>query len=752
MPFFQYPNEFVSDEEKQQPSYGKKFFDAVWSQFGGWKVYSERRNRMLDLRRWRSGGQSIQDMKDLMGTAGDTSWLNLDWEPNRTILEKSDRIIEYLCQKKYKVTCDGADSLSISERDKARKKLYAKALLKPYRKQFEEEYNIKLQSSLEEDFDTKEDVDVFMEGEFKLSVEVAMELGINYFLKLNRFEDIRRKLYDDLWTVGKAVTHVSTDGETITVKYVDAVNAILPQTKSNNFMNAKYICHIEWLTLGDIRKAAGTQITDEQYLEIARVAKCYNDTGIWGYNLGNGAYYQTSITNYQEWDNLDVPVLMGEFRAAANISYESKTNHFGRKSVYRAKGDVVATEKHYRIDKEVEYVYTGCYIPDLQIIYNYGKKPFQPRDRFNGKYDLTGKLGYCVYQPNNYDNFNVSPVMRMITYAKKMNLVELRMQHLIAKASPGGYAVNVNALLELKEFVKDIKNPLDAMSMFLQTGILFYKGQKDDGSPSPSPLTYTQGIDLAQLNSLMQQYEWARNELERSIGGQAVGMGASAPDRAAVGVQEMAQMASDNALGPVTYGVEDITVRMCTQISRFIQYLQKEGTLKKYSLAFTTENQSVVKDMQELPMRDFNIFVKYALDLRERAYLEAQLQAMIDRGELRPEDAFWIRETDDLKLAYMYMRKQRTKLQQEKMAMVQQTGEEQRMSAQVAEQSKQQTLEVEAQLEIQTYAAKKEIDKKYEEYMHQLEMQKIEAQAAAKYKTAIDVAGSKSMQQSDLVK
>ena len=382
---------------------------------------------------------------------------------------------------------------------------------------------------------------------------------------------------------------------------------------------------------------------------------------------------------------------MGEFRAAANISYESKTNHFGRKSVYRAKGDVVATEKHYRIDKEVEYVYTGCYIPDLQIIYNYGKKPFQPRDRFNGKYDLTGKLGYCVYQPNNYDNFNVSPVMRMITYAKKMNLVELRMQHLIAKASPGGYAVNVNALLELKEFVKDIKNPLDAMSMFLQTGILFYKGQKDDGSPSPSPLTYTQGIDLAQLNSLMQQYEWARNELERSIGGQAVGMGAAAPDRAAVGVQEMAQMASDNALGPVTYGVEDITVRMCTQISRFIQYLQKEGTLKKYSLAFTTENQSVVKDMQELPMRDFNIFVKYALDLRERGYLEAQLQAMIDRGELRPEDAFWIRETDDLKLAYMYMRKQRTKLQQEKMAMVQQTGEEQRMSAQVAEQSKQQT-------------------------------------------------------------
>jgi hypothetical protein len=250
----------------------------------------------------------------------------------------------------------------------------------------------------------------------------------------------------------------------------------------------------------------------------------------------------------------------------------------------------------------------------------------------------------------------------------------------------------------------------------------------------------------------MQQYEWARNELERSIGGQAVGMGAAAPDRAAVGVQEMAQMASDNALGPVSYGVEDITVRMCTQISRFIQYLQKEGTLKNYSLAFTTENQSVVKDMDELPMRDFNIFVKYALDLRERAYLEQQLQAMIERGELRPEDAFWIRETDDLKLAYMYMRKQRTKLQQEKMAMVQQTGEEQRMSAQSAEQSKQQTLEVEAQLDIQTYAAKKEIDKKYEEYMHELEMKKIEAQGMAKYKIAMDVAGSKAMQQSDLVK
>jgi hypothetical protein len=342
--------------------------------------------------------------------------------------------------------------------------------------------------------------------------------------------------------------------------------------------------------------------------------------------------------------------------------------------------------------------------------------------------------------------------MRMITYSKKMNLAELRMQHLIAKASPGGYAVNVNALMQVKDFVKDIKNPLDAMSMFLQTGILFYNGQDNDGKPHGSPLTYTQGIDLVQLQALMQQYDWARNELERSIGGQSVGMGASAPDRAAVGVQEMAQMASDNALGMISYGVEDITVRMCTQVSRFIQYLQQEGTLKKYSLAFSTENQSVVKDMDELPMRDFNIFVKYSLDAKERAYLEAQLQAMIERGELRPEDAFWIRNTDDLKLAYMYMRKQRTKLQQEKMAVVQQTGEEQRMSAQSAEQSKQQTLQVEAQLDIQTYAAKKEIDKKYEEYLHGLEMQKIEAQAAAKYKTAMDVAGSKSMQQSDLVK
>jgi hypothetical protein len=651
-----------------------------------------------------------------------------------------------LHRKKYKIKCNGIDTLSLTDVDKKRKELYAKAELRPIRQKFEEQFKLPLHSANEPDPEDKEDVDLYMQGEFKLSIEVAMELGIDYFMKLNSFDYIRRQAIDDFWTIGRGGYYTSCDGQSISIKHVDGADLILPLAKSDDFKNAKYIFHIEWKTLGDIKREAGDTISEDDYKRIAASARSYKSSGSWGY-IGNGEYYG-NVTN-DDYNNLDVPVMVGEFRSARMVNYDVKVNQRGRK--------YVSTQKTggKTIEKKWEDTYKGSFIPAVDVIYNYEKKKNVIRDRFHGAYDLTGILGYSVFMPNSYDNYNVSAVARMIPFAKGMYLCQQRMQHIIAKSAPGGYMVNIDPLVGVKDFIKDVNDPVDVINLFLQNGYLLYRGSDNNGNPLPSPMSWVQGIDMTQLKAQMELYEFYRNELERSIGGSAVGMGAAPKERAAVGVQEMAQMAADNALGEVTYAEENITIRCATQVSKMIQLLQMNGSLKKYELAFSKEQQDVVKDMQQLPMRDFAIFVEYEPSDIEKAVLNQRLQEMVANKEILPEDEFWIRNVDDIKMAYLYMRKMRKKRIKEAQAMQEQNGQIQIQSAQAAEQSKQQTLETEYSLKLQYEAGLAAIKDQYAEKEHARQMRLVELQGNMKYKTAIDTAevrADKTLQTSDLAK
>jgi hypothetical protein len=739
VPLIKYPNEFASKQEKATKEYGQEFFAALWQSFGGWKAYSEKRARFLDLRRWRSGGQTIEDMKDILG-AEDTSWLNLDWEPTRIIANKSDTVISYLDSIPFKVLCEGADILSITEKDNERMRLYAKAMIKPMREQLEQASGLKLAQPNEFDPEDAEDVDLYMQGEHKLSVEVGMEAAVNYFFKLNGFKDIKRQLLEDFWTLGGGATYSYYDGETIQLTYVNYPDLIVPLTKTPDFKNAKYAAHIEWKKLGDIYKEAGDSLSLDQYVRIANIAYNYSITGQWNVYIGNGQYYGSSVYN-NEWNNLDVPVMVGEFRSANIVSYNIKTNRYGRKSV-SADQEPGPNAKVERVDKEWETVYCGKYIPDADIMYNYAEKKNMPRNKIGNKYDLTGILGYTIYQNNNFDNFNVSPVMRMRPFAKKIQLLELQMQHLIAKSTPGGYSLNIDALAETMKKIEGVSQPMDIYKMFIQYGVLFYSGTKTDGTYAPPPIDHVQGIDFAQLKGMTDAYMFWIAEMERSVGGTAVGMGSAPEERTAVGVQQLAQQAADNALGYIKYGLESIVVRQATMMSRYIQMMHRDKKFDFYSLAYSKENITAIRDMENFELRDYNIFFQYQMNIQEQADFALSLNEGIAKGTLMPDQAMWLKEMarENVKLAMLYARRERKKAEKQQQATIASTAQQQQESAAFSEEQKRMTQEAEFSNKLQGDSALLTLQHKYKKEEHEWEMERIRLEQGMKSANAVEVA------------
>lgn len=740
MPTLQYPNEFVPKAEKEKSEYGRMFFFALWNSYGGWKAYTEKRNRLLDLRRWRAGGQTIEDMKDIMG-ASDTSWYNLDWTPNRIIANKSDTVISYLDSIPFKVLCEGADPLSITEKDNMRMKLYAKAMVKPMREQLEQSMGMKFGLPTEYEPEDAEDVDLYMQGEHKLSVEIGMEEAIKYFMKLNGFKDIKRQILEDLWTVGAGVVYNEFDGETIKCNYVNYPDLIVPITKNQEFKNAKYGAHVEWLTLGDIYKEAGDSISLSDYERIANVSYDYTLTGQWGQLVGNGQYYGSAVYN-NEWNNLDVPVVRGEFRSTNITTYNVRTNGLGRKVV----GEYATNNKNVeKVQKDWEDVYKGSYIPDVDLIYNYGRKKNMPRNKIGDKYDLTGVLGYCIFQPINYDNFNVSPVMRMQPAAKKIQLIELQMQHLIAKSTPGGYSLNIDVLAETITKIKGVETEMDLYKLFIQYGVMFYSGQKEDGSPLPPPINYIQGIDFSQIKGLVDTYQFYVNELERSIGGAAVGMGSAPEERTGLGVQQLAQQAADNALGYIKFGLESVVIRTATMFSRFIQMMHRDKKFDFYALAYGKENIQAIKDMENLELRDYNIFINYEVNIGEQQANNEMLKEAVAKGTLLPEQEMWLRliGKESPKLSMIYMRRERKKQAKEQAANAQSTFQAQQQSAQVAEQAKMQSELAIINAKLEADKQLKMLDVQIDEKRHKWKMEEIGLQVGMKNKGDLDVAIAK---------
>ena len=121
-------------------------------------------------------------------------------------------------------------------------------------------------------------------------------------------------------------------------------------------------------------------------------------------------------------------------------------------------------------------------------------------------------------------------------------------------------------------------------------------------------------------------------------------------------------------------------------------------------------NVAVIKEMNDLYIYDFGIFIEVTPDIEEKAQLEQNISLALSKGDINLEDAIDIREIHNLKLANQLLKMKRLKKEEQdrqfEMQKQEQQGKIQMQSQQLAAQTAMQKIQAESQAKMQLEQAK----------------------------------------------
>ena len=278
-----FPDPLATPEDKSKKAYGIQYAKAIDSQWGRMTDVSSlvgKRNRIFERSRdYATGTQDTNIYKKLLNSldpnSGDGSLMNLDFTPV-PILPKFVRIVvNKILSRRLYPNLEAVDPLSTSEKNNEKRMLEVQVENKEMAMKVKEETGIVLGADPETLPDTKEEVEILYGLNIKTAGEVAAQLATELTLKWNNFEDaIFRRCVNDLVTLGMAVVKRSNDpNEGIKTSYVDPVMFIHSYTEDPGFEELNYAGHIKKVSIAELRRLAGDELSEEDLEKIASKVK-----------------------------------------------------------------------------------------------------------------------------------------------------------------------------------------------------------------------------------------------------------------------------------------------------------------------------------------------------------------------------------------------------------------------------------------------------------------------------------------------
>lgn len=697
-----FPSEFSDGVTKATNKYGMDYAKAIWSAYlKNGQTLMERKQRDIINRKYGEGMESIEKYKDRLDLKGDTSFLNLDFNPTTRIASIVDKIVGRLMNVEYKIQCNAIDPASKTKEDDDRKEMYTNMLLKKASKQIEEQTGVPVVPKDQFIPEDDEEAELHFQINYKQDASIAMEEALDYVFYNNDMKDTRRRLLRDLVVLKKGLLHYYYDEEyNIKFSYEDPVDLIVPYSRYDDFRNIPYASLIKNFTIREIAMMTD-EFSEEQLYDIAKSQVGKNNNPVWNSMWGmtyQGYYMSNPGMGYRPYDDFNISVLKFYFLTTNYEKYSEKQTGSGNTFFQKRGTDYVAPKEskfQYKIyDKKIQYRYDGNWIIGTDHVFNYGMAENIERPKVNGGYSPKAELPFIILWPNIYDMENKSHVERLIPHEDQINLINLKKQTFLIKAAPPGIAIDTAGLDEVTAGMGNGGlDPIKITKMHNQVGSFVYSSRDAQGNVINSKVIQELPNGLSPSFGLLIEAYNHEIQLMNDVVGD---INAPAPDSlvqtAKITIQNMNESLRELLDGSIRM-IEKGSRRLSLMIQDSFEY-GNEG----FKMALGQYSEMALSYGDKIPLHEYGIKIELMPDDEERAQVMEDIQLGIQQGLLMSSDAVIIRSIlkQNPKLAAQMLVLREKKNQQAK---ADQAQKDQQMNAQVQIQSAQAAKQGEMELE-----------------------------------------------------
>lgn len=676
-----FPNENIDPKEKETKGFGIKVAKSIFYRSMYLDSINANRARIKENRDYSTGQQSMEQYRKILDpktdNSNDRAWMNIDWSISSPAPKYVNIVVGDMINQAYKIQFNAVDSKSKTRKEEARDEYIGKMIRKRDVIEMEKLTGAKLENiepNLPKDM---EELEMYMDMEFKEPIEIAMEEIVDWEFYNNDLNGMRPRHCHDLVENNKAAIRWYWDeNNNIRARYVDIYNYISSYTDDPMYSDTEYDAEVVFLTIRDLRKLSKGSLTEDELFKIARLSANKDGNPQWRY----GDNYITANTNpmYYSYDDYRVQVLDFCFYTTDIYKYEEKVRADGR--VYFNKKDTSYTKPEKSkysiniIDKQIEQCYTGMWIVGTEYIAAYGRDKNITRPKKDGKMSPKLLKKYIVIEPNRRNGTSKSLVELIKPNIDNIQLHNLKMRQFVAEAVPPGLAIDWNSLNSMNVDGKGDWKPLDSIRLYKQKGIVMFDRTDDNGDyVNGNPIQFLPNGIGDGLRPFMDAINFEIMQIEGIIGHSAAD-GTKPDSKALVGIQKLAAIASNNSRRELYEAYfKGIYERSGMLVSRMVQdKIEFTGSLDQYVPII---GQGAVMSLKFIPkdmvIAEFGIKTEALPTGEELQDLYMAINEAVSKGEIRYEDGMRIKAMNPKK-AITYLTWRKKKYQEEAMAEMQQ--------------------------------------------------------------------------------
>ena len=749
-----FPSHLVDSSQKDK-KWIASYIKSAWRDFATYypnQLYNGR-DKYHEIKLYMLGKQSVSRYKKLFQPTQianeDQSWININWDI-LPIIPKFRRIAIATLQKTdYSISVDAIDPLAQDDK----KKFYAENASKVILKEEFAKQGMDPQLVPDPDVDAAnlKELDMYMNYSYKHRMAVEMEQALQLIMNLNKFEQERELVIEDLHDLGIGGYKEYFDAEgNIKIRRVNPANMVMSYAVDPHFKDIQYMGEMLEMSIADLKEMAGDQITEAEY-EI--IAERYVN------KLGNPSLLRNMNSNEnRNYDGFRIRVLDLEFYSVNSLVLEERINSKGNIVVGRA-SKVKNDKKDKKFSKtDYKVVYQGKWIIDSDIYFDCQLATNMKR----AKSSMTETtLSYHVVAPNLYQMTTYSMGDQMKSIADQIQMAWYKLQNVMLRARPRGIMIELGALenVPLGRGGKALK-PMEIIDLYNQTGNLVYRRLSDEGQASNyKPI---EELDNGIGNEAVQYFNIITNNIQllRDILGFNEITDGSTPDpRTLKGVAKYATESTNNSLDFIKRGERNLLERLSYSLTLRIQDAAQNGSIDGFIRALGSNSVQFFKLDPNVSAYECGLVITKKPDEAEKEKLSRRIEQAIQTSQITLADAMMVENLDNVKYAELLLaykiKQNQEETQKKAMEQQQMNGQIQQQSAQMAAQMQQQTMKMEIEGKLALIQREKELDAqllttklqleaqiKEMEISGKIDMKKIEADSRA-YVAEIKKSGAK---------